>query len=175
MEIKETTDNNKSLLTFDEVYKKYYRQILAYFIKHIGNQEEAEDLTSEVFMYCYKNFDKYDVKKASVSTWIYLIAKSRFCNYLRDRKVNDNIDDYTDLVDYSAVDVDKALYLEEMRKQLNNALNSLTERQRLIVILKYFQEKSAEEIALILNTNANNIRVQLSKALKSMKKNGNWS
>lgn len=175
MEIKQTVNNSSNLLTYDEVYKKYYSQILAYFKKHISSEADAEDLTSEVFMYCYRNFDKYDSKKASVSTWIYLVAKSRFCNYLRDRKVNDNIDDYDNLVGGSADDMDKALYLEETRKQLDSALKALTERQRTIVVLRYFQDKSAEEIAKVLGTNANNVRVQLHKALESMKKNGKWS
>ena len=176
MEIYKNIHCEKNIISFDDIYRKYHSQIVAYFVKRTGNQKDAEDLASEVFLYCYKNYSKYDSSKSSVSTWIYLIAKSRFYNYCRDRKTCEDIDDYANIIEDSTDFTEKAIYLEEMRIQLNESLKLLTERQRKIVILKYFEGMKAEEIALLFDTTANNIRVQLSKALKKMKKNmENWS
>ena len=170
MEVYRTEVKQEETLLFEEVYEKYYKQIVAYFIKRIGNQPDAEDLTSEVFLYCYKNFSTYDPKKSSIATWIYLVAKSRYFNYCRDKRITENIDDFENLAADSADLMDNAIYLEELRSQLNAALTSLTERQKSIIVLRYFEDKSAEEIANIFCTSSNNIRVQLHKALKKLKK-----
>lgn len=170
MEVHRTEIKQEDTLLFEEVYEKYYKQIMAYFVKRIGNKSDAEDLTSEVFLYCYKNLNTFDSKKSSISTWIYLIAKSRYYNYCRDKRLTECIDDYEHLVGDSADLMDKAIYLDELRTQLNEALKCLTERQKNIIILRYFEDKSSEEIADLFCTSSNNIRVQLHKALKKLKK-----
>lgn len=168
--IKSVSKRSEKEQAFKEIYEKYYPQVLAYFLKKINHRHDAEDLTSEVFLYCYKQIDTYDSEKSSVSTWIYLIAKSRFFNYCRDKKITENIDDFTDLLGSDTDLPEKAVYLSELREQLNTALLSLTEQQRKIVIMRYFKGKNAQEIAAQFGTSANNIRVQLSKALKNLKK-----
>lgn len=163
-------------ISFNEVYNKYYKQILAYFFKRINSTSDAEDLTSEVFLYSYKHFDKYDSEKASLSTWLYLIAKSRYYNYCRDKKNTENIDDFENLIGSYGDEMEKAIYIEELRIQLNKALNNLTDRQKNIVVMKYFEEMETEEIAEFYGTSSNNIRVQLCKALKNLRKYiSDWS
>lgn len=169
MDIYKTAACNKAEVSFENIYSRYYTPILAYFIKRIGNRSDAEDLTSEVFLYCFNNYDTYDSSKSSVATWLYLVAKSRFYNYCRDRKQTEDIDDYSNIIEDTNNLVERAVYLSELRAQLNEALNELTERQKRIVVMKYFEGMDAEEIATILDTNANNVRVQLSKALKRLR------
>ena len=169
MEILKTAAVCEVKQSFEEVYKKYYPQILSYYCQRIGNHADAEDLTSEVFLYCANHYDNYDPQKASVATWIYLIAKSRFSNYCRDRKLTDNIDDHLDLTGDTGEMMDKALYLQELRERLTAALGQLAERQRQIVVWRYFDDRSIEEIANRLEITSNNVRVQLSRALKKLR------
>lgn len=169
MDIHNTAARSKAEVSFENIYSRYYAPILSYFIKRIGNQSDAEDLTSEVFLYCFNNFNTYDPLKSSVATWLYLVAKSRFYNYCRDRKQIEDIDNYSNIIEDTNNLVERAVYLSELRTQLNEALNELTERQKKIVVMKYFEGMNAEEIATILDTNANNVRVQLSKALKRLR------
>lgn len=168
MNIRKNAEHKKNEVSFESIYSKYYSSVLFYFIKRIRNQSDAEDLTSEVFLYCFNNYDTYDSSKSSFATWLYLVAKSRFYNYCRDKKQTEDIDDYANIIEDTSNLVEKAVYLSELRMQLNVALNELTERQKKIVVMKYFEGMCAEEIANILNTNANNVRVQLSKALKRL-------
>lgn len=161
---------NGEKISFEEIYKKYYNQMFAYFFKRLNNKADAEDLTSDTLLYCYKNIDTYDSEKASFATWIYLIAKSRYYNYFRDRKLTENIDDFENIAGDSENQMENAIYIDELRKQLNIALNNLTERQRSIIIMKFFEDKTTEEIADFYKTSSNNIRVQLCKALKNLRK-----
>lgn len=160
----------KNVLTFEVAYEQFYEKILAFFCRKISNRADAEDLTEEVFTYCYKNWSSYDPEKASLSTWIYLVANSRYKNYCRDHKMFVDIDERVDIADETFDDMEKALYVQELRRVLNNALENLTDRQRKIVVLKYFEGLGTDEIAGLLQSTPNNVRVQLSKALKNMKK-----
>ena len=153
---------------YDDFYRTYSGQILAYLKRHMSSEAEAEDLHSEIFLYCYKNYDKYDPSKAAPSTWVYLITKSRYKNYLRDRKETADIDGMEIVADTGEDPAEKAAYVEELRRNLCLALQEMTERQRTIVVLKYFKGMETEEIAERLGISPNNVRVQLSKTLKKM-------
>ncbi len=160
---------NEKTLAFEKMYQKYYGRILAYFNQHTGKKEDAEDLANDVFLYAFKNLDAYDEKKASFATWIYTIAKSRFKNYLRSKKIHDDIEDYPDIIGDSG-EYEDYVILQEKRELLYQVLQQLTDQQRKIIILKYFQQMKNTEIAEILNKNPNNIGVQASKALAALKK-----
>lgn len=154
---------------FESVYKTYYPKVLQYYSKKMANIQDAEDLAGEVFLYCCKNYDSYDPQKAEISTWIYLVAGSRWKNYCRDRQYPQNIDDFEFCGEDGADEMEHAVWLDQLTDSLTNALRQLTERQQRIVILRYFSDKTPSEIAVLLGTNPNNVRVQLSKALKTMK------
>ena len=156
-------------LTFEEYYEKYSHQAYGYIYKKIGDSYLAEDLTMEAFLSCYQKFDEFDPEMASFQTWLYVIINNRLKNYYRDRKQTENIDDYMDLVGSSEDDMLAAEEIKEMRDVLADGLLTLPEKKRQIVILKYFKNKKANEIAQIMGMTPVNVRVQLSRSLEKLK------
>lgn len=154
---------------FEEYYKTYYSQIYRYILKKISNPSDAEDITMETFASCYKNFESFDSKKASFSTWIYVIANNKLKNYYRDQKFSEELDENIISQFNFEDDILTATYISEMRKELAVALNQLPEIQKTIVIHKFFNNKTANDIALIVGLSPGNVRVQLSRALKKLK------
>lgn len=159
---------NDSELTYEAFYSTYYDRILKYLKRKCARPQDAEDLTSQVFLYCYQNFSKYCASKASMASWVYMIANSRFKNYCRDRKVFSDIDGMAEFLTDEQSDVDSALMLDELREQIALGLLKLSERQRTIVVLSYFKNMSAAEIGSMLDMSPGNVRVQLSRALKKL-------
>lgn len=163
----ENTDIHKN---FDDFYKEYYSLVYYYILKKINRKEEAEDLTGDIFCACYKNFENYDTSKSSVKTWLFVIVNNKLKNYYRDRKTVVSIDEQIDGKylydnnDYAA----QAIMLEDYRDILANAISALSEKYQLVVILRYFGEKSTEEIADITGMTAVNVRVTISRALKKI-------
>jgi RNA polymerase sigma-70 factor (ECF subfamily) len=141
---------NKQKPSFEELYYEYYGKINRYIRNKINNKTDADDLTQESFEYCYKAYDSFDPERSSISTWLFLIVNSRIKNYYRDRKVNDNIEDYDNLLPSADNDMDRAVYLEELKKAMLMAINKLPEKQRTAVIQKFFLNKSHKEIAQAL-------------------------
>ena len=74
---------------YETFYRENYTRVLNYVYKKISHKEDAEDLTSEVFLYCYRHYDDYDPSKGKRSTWLYLITNSRIKNYYRDHQIGD--------------------------------------------------------------------------------------
>lgn len=156
---------------FESVYNQYYLSVYLYIFKRIQHQQDAEDLTEEVFMACYKNFEKYDSQKASLVTWIFVITNNKLKNYYRDKKEYLSIDDEENPVDIASGDsMEQAVLLEEAREWLLSAIESLPEREQEIIRMRYFQRRSFNEIALYLHLTSGNVRVLLNRSLTKLKK-----
>ena len=157
------------MIKFETYYAEYYPKVLRFFMHKINNREEAEDLTQETFAYSYKNFDNYDPEKSKFSTWIYLISNSRLKNYYRDRR---SFADYADLEGVLSTDpiseIDQAMYLESVRNEVAAALCKLSEKNREIIVKKYFLQKSHSEIASEMGITEVNSRVLLARAMKKL-------
>ena len=85
---------SKQEIAFELFYRQYLQQVRRYLSGKMGNVQDVEDLTSEIFEYCYRQFRTFDPQKASIRTWLYVIVNSRYKNYLRSRRCYEDIEDY---------------------------------------------------------------------------------
>lgn len=155
---------------FSEYYDQYYSDAVHYANRKIGSLHDAEDIVEESFIYCYKHFNDYDPEKSAFRTWLYLVVNSRVKNYYRDRKEEVSIVDLEPVLSEEEPNMEQSVYLEQVRKCISTALQELPELQRRIVIMKYFMNKTSNEIAAELGLNAGNVRVLLSRTLPKMQK-----
>ena len=153
---------------FEELYRTYYQQVVNYLNTKIGNFHDAQDLASSIFEYCYRQLPAFDAGKASLKTWLYVIVNSRYKNYLRDRRAFEDVEDYMDFTASDDAPLEQAMEAEEERKWLAKALEMLPERQKQIVVLKYFTELNSAQIAQRLKMTESNVRVQLFRAMKRL-------
>ena len=148
--------------------QEHSESLLRFLSTHTDNREDAEDLLQEVFTSCYKAQDRFDSSKCSEVAWLFIIAKNRLKNYYRDKKTTTSLDamevDQKDPTDYMA----KAVHLMHCREVAAEVIKTLDERSRQIILLRFFEEKSHEEIADMLNLTTGNVRVIQSRALKQM-------
>lgn len=153
---------------YEDFYSEQYDRVLYYVRNKIGNPEDAEDLTSEVFLYCYSHYDDYDPEKSSIKTWLYLIVNSRIKNYYRDHVTFADFEAVSETIQDHNIDLDEGIYLEQLHGALMKAIATLPERQQKIVMMRYFQNYSGEEIAKRLGITPGNVRVLLSRALNKL-------
>ena len=153
---------------FEELYRRYYSNLLFYAMRKLGNREDAEDVVADTFAYCLDRYDRYDPEKSAVSTWLYLVLNSRIKNHYRDRKETVDIGALENLLESEGEELEHSVYLQQLRETLAKAISRLPERQQQVVILRYFREKSSAEIGEILGISAGNARVLLTRALDSL-------
>lgn len=155
---------------FECVYRDYYMVINKFIYKKIVNYSDAEMLTSDVFFKAFKHYEKFDPSIASEKTWLFTITQNILKNYYRDRKRIKNIEDYMNSDELVMQDeLENAVYIQEVRDELAKALKELPERESKIIVLKWFKNKSAREIACILGLSEGNVRTIASRAKKDLK------
>lgn len=148
----------------NKIYTDYYKKVTRYVTGKIPNHQDAEDLVSCVFMKVFQKLDTFDESKASLSTWIFTITRNTVYDFYSTRK------DFSELPEELADDgkIDENLLNEEMLEQLADALESLDERSRDLIILHYYSGLTLKEIADRMQMSYPNAKVIHKKALRAL-------
>lgn len=155
-------------LDFSEFYKANYLRVVGFLRKRCSSLQDAEDIASDSFLYCAKNWHRFDEQKASRSSWLYMIVRSRWKNYCRDHRSFENLDDYERVIP-AGDEISRAIWLTQTREELAEALEKLSETQRRAIILRYFANQDDSEIARALFTTPGNVRVLIHRGLNRLK------
>jgi RNA polymerase sigma-70 factor (ECF subfamily) len=135
------------------LFKRYFSLVLGIALNILRDPGEAEDLVQEVFLEIYRKPHLFDAKKGSVRTWVLQYAYHRSFDrrqYLTVRKFYSAHIDPSDLGElephYSPNGWDGLTY-EERNEMLKKAMRSLTEKQKHVLQLAYFEGLLMNEIA----------------------------
>ena len=159
------------VLAFDEIYYRYSKQLLGYFIRMLNfDKALAEDALQDLFLKIAEDPEKFDASR-SFKTWIFSIASNSCKNFYRHQKVvSESKDELSYLGNRSGNDeflkaasrIDDA----EFRKILNEALDELSSEKKEAFILKYQEDKSISDIAFIQNCPEGSVKSRLHYTLK---------
>lgn len=157
-------------MQFEEIYNEHFSRIFMYIRKHIVHQQDSEDLTAEVFLAAYRNWDAYDPKLCPVAAWLYMIASCRLKNFYRDRKKIVSFDEAMSYGDTNSENYcEAALELMDNRRTLAVVIKALNDREQQIIVQKYFLGLTNQEIADELKMTQGNVRVVCTRALRKMR------
>lgn len=168
------------LAAFDSLVQRNTGKIHALIYRFLGDSQQAEDLTQEVFMRVYRTAHRYE-PTAKFSTWLYRIVANLSFNVLRSRRKDharqiDTTDDedelafYRDVPDESAVLPHHRMHDAELRERIAQAVNDLPENQKVAIVLNKYEHKSYEEIAEILDCSTMAVKSLLSRARENLRK-----
>lgn len=152
---------------FSKIYDEYFSHIYRY-VYYRANKEEVDDLVAKVFMKGWDNLGKYKFKGASFGAWLFKIAHNLVVDQYRVHRSLEEIP--ADLADERA-SVDPRRVTDNSLNQvvLKKALWSLKEVYRNVVVLKFINGFSNQEIAEIMKRNEGNVRILQFRALKELK------
>jgi RNA polymerase sigma factor RpoE len=158
------------LVAYDELVRRYQERIYATLYHMTSNHEDASDLAQEAFIKAYRVLGSFK-GDSSFFTWVYRIAVNRTINFLKQRKkrvqmsLNDmdlNAEHNPDLVALISEKTPRRdLNLAELQEKLNEAMQKLSEVQRLVVTLHDVQGLSHDEISKIMDCNTGTVRSRL--------------
>ena len=144
--------------------------IYNYIRRLVVSHEDAEDVLQEVFIRIFRHIDQFR-EESSLSTWIYRIATNESLRLLNSRKEEGVV---------SAEDVQEELmsklkasdyvdYENELAVKFQEAILSLPEKQRLVFNLRYYDELEYEEIARVLDSKVDTLKVNYHYAKEKIK------
>ena len=157
--------------SFEQLMDKHYKSVLNFIYRIIGNIEQAEELTQEVFIKIYDQGKKYR-PQATFKTWLYVIAKNLSLNEIRKNKYLDTrvIIDDTEVDPAVQNQPDELASQQELADAVRVAIQQLPETQRLAVVLRRYEDLSYAEIATQLRTTEKAVKSLLHRAMTSLEK-----
>ena len=148
------------------------------YIRRITNvdNETAEDILQEVFIKIYKNLHEYD-EAFTFNSWVYRIAHNEAISFYRKQKVrpktvNLETDEGVDLLNMIPDDIDlRDDYVKkELARQVKKIIANLPDKYKAVLVLRFMEDKSYDEIADILQKPAGTVATLINRAKAEFKK-----
>lgn len=154
-------------LSAEELYTQYYNKVYGYVYQRLRNHADAEELAADVFAKVVEKLSSFDPERASYSTWIFTITKNMVISQYRRHRDTEDIDELS-IADDAETPLDIAI-TKESSAALAEGLRALPERDREILIARYYYDNSFKQIGDMLDMTEANARVAHGRALKKLK------
>lgn len=151
---------------FEQVVTQYspqlYRQIRRMALDH----DDTNDILQNTFVKAWLNLDTFR-GESKLATWLYRIAANETLNFLQRRREVSGLDDTPASV-FSRLQADPYFDGDETQMQLQQAMSTLPEKQRIVFQLKYFEEMKYEEMSQVLGTSEGALKASYHHAVKKI-------
>lgn len=154
----------------DELYVRHGSGILSYLISFLNDRQLAEEILQDVMLAAWNNASKFR-GDSKVRTWLLVIARNRAINSRRRYTPNlvaleDGINNYSD--DTSPLDKVAKISRNEA---LRNAIDTLPEVHREVLVLVFFNQLSGREVADVLDISVGTVKSRLHRAKDTLRRN----
>lgn len=168
IEKKQIEDSKTDPKCFEPIYIKYYELILKFVYKRIENIDDSREVTSIVFAKAIINISKYRDQGFSISSWLYRIAINEINLFYRHSKKT-RVIRLDNKVVKNIADESKNLNAD-LLAALKKSLLYLSEKELLLIELRYFEERPFSEVGDILEISENNAKVKTYRVIDKLKK-----
>jgi RNA polymerase sigma-70 factor, ECF subfamily len=151
---------------YSMLYQTFVDQIFRYVFFQLGDRMKAEDITQEVFIKSWKSLKTCRGKEDTFSAWLYRIAHNQIVDTLRKNKQEISLE-LTDPVGKTNTESEVETSLECQR--VLEAINTLPEPQRQIIILKFMEGAENDEIGDIMGKRQGAIRALQMRARNNLR------
>jgi RNA polymerase sigma-70 factor, ECF subfamily len=155
---------------FEPLYERYVAQIYAYCYYRVGNAQDAEDITARAFYQALTHLNRYTARGVPFSAWLFRIAHNLVANWHRDtgRRHSVSLDAAIDTPDPGRSLTDHAEGNEETHS-LWEAIRRLPPERQQLLVLKFVDEMSTEQIAVIMGRSEGAVKALLHRTLVAMR------
>jgi len=145
---------------FEELYKKYSVRLYNYILRIVDDTDMAADIFEETFIKLY--FSDLE-ERAKLSSWIYKVATNLSYKKLRRRKRESYLEEN---MKETPISLNPNSSLKD---EVKEALLTLPEHHRVVLVLKFFEEKTCEEISQILGCPIGTVKSRIHYAISKLR------
>ncbi|EGA89613.1 RNA polymerase sigma factor SigX [Planococcus donghaensis MPA1U2] len=158
---------------FHRLYDEYHQDVFQFLIYLVKNRHLAEDLMQEVYIRAFRAYDRFE-GRSSEKTWLFSIAKNVAIDHFRKAAVRSKHSmEYFDWETQQLVSSEKlpeeVSLLNEDKIFLYKALDSCTGDQKMVVIMRFFQDLSISETAEVLAWTEGKVKTTQHRAIKALR------
>lgn len=167
---------NKDPEAYGKIYDQYSEKIYRFIFFKVSNIQEAEDITSEVFLKAWQYLVDRDKNETieNLNAFLYTVARNSIIDFYRKKskeaanEAEFNHDVVGQVADESQ-DIEEKIIIGSEMQTIQDAIKDLKEEYRELITLRYLNELSIKEIASILDKSRGAVRVSLFRATKTLK------
>jgi len=176
-DIKNLTDEELAKLSasnteyFGELIERYESMLFRYVMRRShATKEDAEDIVQNSFIKMYRNINDFD-PNLRFSSWAYRITHNELIDWYRKQKsrpqlmISDKDEDVFASI-AGDMNIEKEILQKERKEEIEAIIKTLDIKYQEVVSLRFFEEKSYEEIADILQIPEGTVAIRLSRAKK---------
>ncbi len=157
-------------ISYSHVVDRHKERVFNLALRICGNREEAEEIAQDAFLKAFRSLRDLR-RKSSFTTWLYRIVYNTSISHLRSRKnVTISLEEFpVERIDFEFSFRDPSEAEAEYRNALVNfAMQKITDEERGLITLYYYEEMNFEEISDLTGISKPNIRVKLFRARQKM-------
>ena len=168
--------HDSNVLNF--IYNKYFNEIRQYIFKNKGGEEDAKDIYQEVFIRVFRSLKKFQFR-SEFSTWLYRITTNVCLSFKKKQSrhhtvsINDDENENSEvheIPDGETSSPEQYVSSSEISSRINNALENLSQRQKMVFILKNYEGYKIKEIAVMLDCGEGTVKKYLFDANNKLRK-----
>ena len=163
---------------FADIVSLYQHKLYQVCYRMLANKQESEDIAQEAFVRAYMNLHTFDQKR-KFATWLYRIATNLCIDRIRKKKPDYYLDAEvagTEGLDmYSQIAADDQLPEEqveqmELQDRIQYEIGCLPDKYRSVIVLKYIEELSLQEISEILDMPLGTVKTRIHRGREALRK-----
>lgn len=164
--------------SLESLIKKYLTPIYRFIFRYIGDTDDAQDITQEVFIKMWRNIRRFRVKDGNFKAWLFAIAKNASIDFLKKKKVlpfsrfeNEKGENWLTqtITDLSPLPSEIFERLD-IAKVLNSVIQKLSIKYREVLLLRYNDNFTFREIAETLEKPLDTVKSQHRRAIVILRK-----
>jgi RNA polymerase sigma-70 factor (ECF subfamily) len=151
---------------FGQLYERYIDRIFAYCMVRTGNRQDAQDITSEVFLAAIENIKHYDSRRSFIA-WLFGIAHHKVVDYYRHKPYTTSLETVMNIAEPGESTEKKA----EQHIQFQvaaQAIKTLNPDQAEAVTLRIFAELSTSEVSLVMGKSEAAVKMLVYRAVENL-------
>jgi RNA polymerase sigma-70 factor, ECF subfamily len=149
---------------FGELYENNFERVYAYIARRVGNREEAQDLTAEVFHQALANLARFEWRGLPFAAWLLRIASNAIADGWKSKAREQGNPSSDELLSHD-IDMEDV----EQRAKLFRLVTTLPDDQRRVIEMRFAQEKSIREIAKELDRTGGAVKQLQFRGLESLR------
>jgi len=153
---------------FGILYERYAETIFRYIYSHLNSQQDAEDLTEEIFYRAWKALPNYDERGLPFSAFLFRSARNSLIDFYRQHKAIEPLEDLEWRANGEPDPEDEVTARIES-DDLRKTLSQLREDYRSVLIFRFLSGLSPEETAEMMDRSVGAVRVLQHRALSALK------
>ncbi len=152
---------------FTELYRRHSGLVLGFLTSKIGDPTKAQDVFQGTFIKLHRSRSLYK-PHLPFKPWLYTLCQNELLDFFKkEKRISRQQDDYkNEWLHQHNENHEDSMFTQDIGTE---AFSQLSQEQQKVLSLRYNEDRSFDEIALLLNKKPSNIRKILSRSLKALK------